>query len=417
MSVSGLETPFQRLAALPQTMNWRGVWSITENYLLNDVVEDTTVSSTYILTGIVSLVGGQNPALSPNWSELSGTSVGISGVTPGAGIAVDNTTPTQPIISNSGVLQVQGGVGVSVDNSDPQNPIINSSAVQQIAAGPGIFVDSTNPFIPVVANIGVRQIIVNPGTGLVSTGGPTPTLVNTGVLSVAGGVGIQTTQLGASVLITNTGVATLNQGAGISITGPSISPTVANDGVLSVASGDSSITVDNTDPQNPIVIGNTPTLTQAFSAASFNGTLSVSPGTASAFSFTSTPGSLWLSYFQNGPPDTTGVFMLDLTHMSYNLVSTGSPTMGANNTILIELLGFPSGVYVSPIYLNSFYIPVGTEFPISGNFGQIYIDITAARAAGVTDPGALKIINNTNGRLTMSSYGNSYCQYFPLGLQ
>jgi len=415
MSVSGLATPFQRLAALPQTMNWRGVWSITENYLLNDVVEDTTVNSTYILTGIVSLVGGQNPALSPNWSEVSGTSVGIAGVTPGAGIAVDNTIPSQPQISNSGVLQVQGGVGVSVDNTDPQNPIINSSAVQQISAGPGISVNNANPLIPVVANIGVRQIIVNPGTGLVSTGGPTPTLVNTGVLSVGGGAGIQTTQLGASVLITNTGVATLSQGAGISITGPSITPTVGNSGVLSIASGDSSITVDNTDPQNPIVTGNTPTITQAFSGTSFSAVLTVAPLTSGFFGFTSTVGSLWQDYFLNGPPEATGIFMLDLTNMSFNL--TGVGTIGATNTVTVDLLGQGGSAYVSSVYLNVVYVPTGTGFPVSANFSQVYIDITAARAAGVTVPIGLRIINGTNGYLAMSSYASAYCQYFPLGLQ
>lgn len=418
MSVSGLATPFQRLAALPQTMNWRGVWSITENYLLNDVVEDTTNNSTYILTGIISIVGGPNPVLSPNWSELSGTAVGIAGVSAGAGIAVDNTNPNQPQISNTGVLQVQGGVGVVVDNTDPQNPIIDSTAVQQIAPGPGISIVSTNPLVPVIANTGIRNIIVNPGTGLLSTGGLTPTLVNTGVLSVGGGVGIQTTQLGGTVEITNTGVGTLTPGPGISLTGPASTPTIANSGVLSVASGDSSITVDNTDPQNPIISGNTNTITQAYASTSFLGTLVIAPVTGGVFSFVPTIGSLFADYFLNGPPEATGIFMLDLTSISFNLAG-GPPGLliGSGNTLQLALVDSAGHAYVSPIYLNTVFIPIGTPIPVSGNFGQFYIDITAARAAGVTAPTGIRVINNTIVPLALSTYGNGYAQYFPLGIQ
>lgn len=416
MSVSGLATPFQRLAALPQTINWRGVWSITENYLLNDVVEDTTNNSTYILTGITSIVGGQNPVLSPNWSELSGTSVGVAGVIPGAGIAVDNTNPAQPVVSNAGVLTVSGGVGVVVDNTDPQNPIINSTAIQQLAPGPGISINSANPLIPVVGNTGVRQIIVNPGTGLLSTGGSTPTLVNTGVLTVGAGVGIQTTQLGGAVEITNTGVGILTPGPGISITGPSTSPTVTNAGVLSITPGDNTINVDNTNPQIPVVTGNTNTITQAFASTSFSGTLVVQPGTGGAFTFIPLVGTIFADYFLNGPPEPTGVFMLDLTSISFNLTGAPGGIIGAANTLDIAILD-GGNAYVSPIYLNRVYIPIGSALPVSGNFGQVYIDITAARAAGVTAPGAIRVLNNTNATLALSTYGNGYAQYFPLGLQ
>jgi hypothetical protein len=418
MSVSGLSTPFQRLAALPQTMNWRGVWSVTENYLLNDVVEDTTNNSTYILTGIISIVGGPNPVLSPNWSELSGTSVGVAGVTAGPGIFIDNSTPSQPQISNTGVLQVQGGVGVVVDNTDPQKPIIDSTAIQQLAPGPGISINSANPLIPVIGNNGVRQIIVNPGTGLLSTGGSTPTLVNTGVITVGAGVGIQTTQLGGAVQITNTGVATLTQGTGISITGPSITPTIANAGVITIASGDSTITVDNTDPQNPIVTGNTNTITQAYASTTFVGSLVINPATGGVFSFVPTVGSIFADYFLNGPPEATGIFMLDLTSISFNLAG-GPPgtVIGAGNTLDLALVDSTGNAYVSSVYLNNIYIPIGTAVPVSGNFGQFYIDITAARAAGVTAPTGIRVINNTIVILALSTYGNGYAQYFPLGLQ
>ena len=416
MSVSGLSTPFQRLAALPQTMNWRGVWSITESYLLNDVVEDTTNNATYILTGVVSIVGGQNPVQSPNWSELSGTAVGVAGVIAGPGIAVDNTNPAQPQISNSGVLQIQGAVGVVVDNTDPQHPIINSTAIQQLASGPGISINSANPIIPVISNTGVRQIITNPGSGILSTGGSTPTLVNTGILTVGAGVGIQTTQLGGAVQVTNTGVGTLTAGPGISITGPSITPTIGNLGVLSIAAADNTITVDNTNPQHPLVSGRTNTITIAAPSSFVGGSFTIAPNTAGVITFNFVqPLTLFADYFTNGPPDPTGIFMIDLTGVAFAFSAPG--VIGASNTLELALISATSAYVATPAGINTVYIPIGSTTPIAGNLPQFYVDIEAARTAGVTAPIGIRIMNNTDLFFKPSSYGSILVQYFPLGLQ
>lgn len=416
MSVSGLATPFQRLAALPQTMNWRGVWSITENYLLNDVVEDTTNNATYILTGVISIVGGQNPVQSPNWSELSGTAVGVAGVTAGAGIAVDNTIPSQPQISNSGVLQIQGAVGVVVDNTDPQHPIINSTAIQHLAPGPGISINSANPIIPVIANTGVRQIITNPGSGILSTGGSTPTLVNTGVLTVGAGVGIQTTQLGGAVQVTNTGVGALTPGPGISITGPSITPTIGNLGVLTIAAADNTITVDNTNPQHPLVSGRTNTITIAGPSSLVGGSFNIPPQTAGVLTFNyQQPQTLFSDYFTNGPPDPTGIFMIDLTSAAFSFGAPG--VIGSSNTLELALVSLTSAYVATPAGINTVYFPFGSTTPLAGNLPQFYVDIEAARTAGVTTPIGIRITNNTNLYFRMSSYGTITAQYFPLGLQ
>jgi hypothetical protein len=140
----------------------------------------------------------------------------------------------------------------------------------------------------------------------------------------------------------------------------------------------------------------------------------VPPQAGGAFVFTPTAGTIFLDYFLNGPPEATGIFMVDLTSISFIL--TGNGTIGATNTIQVAV-GEGGNVYVSPIYLNNFYTPTGTLFPVSGNLGQIYIDVTAARAAGVTAPAYWRIINDTNGTLSLSSYGSAFAQYYPLGLQ
>jgi hypothetical protein len=401
-------------------MNWRGVWDITQNYLLNDVVEDTTNNSTYILTGQLAITGGDNPVISPFWSELSGTSVGVAAVLPGAGILVDNTIPNQPEIINHGVISIAGGTGVVVDNTDPQNPIVSVTTLQEIQGGSGISIDNTNPNVPVVNNIGIRQIIVNPGTGLLQTGGSTPTLVNTGVLTVGGGVGIQTTTFGGNVQVTNTGVATLTQGTGILITGAAQNPTIANGGVLAVASGDATITIDDSDPQNPIVVGNTNTLTLVYQSPAVSaGAGTIGPLSFGAVTFAQATGTTFEDYLANGPPEATGVFMIDLSSITFSLQGTG--TVGAQNEIVVEFLDSVSPgnpyIYTSPIYLNQFVVPTGTAFPVALNLGQVYFNVDEARAVGVRKLSAWRITNGTNGSLHNSSYGSAYAQYFPLGVE
>jgi hypothetical protein len=53
----------------------------------------------------------------------------VAGVSAGTGIAVDNTDPTHPIVSSTGVLGVVGGAGINVDNTDPLHPIVSTPAL------------------------------------------------------------------------------------------------------------------------------------------------------------------------------------------------------------------------------------------------------------------------------------------------
>lgn len=83
-------------------------------------LEDTSVTS--ILQGWATMVN--------RWFErIRGATGGggISGVQPGVGISIDNTTPSDPIVNNTGVIRVQPGTNVSVDNTDPHNPIVNAA--------------------------------------------------------------------------------------------------------------------------------------------------------------------------------------------------------------------------------------------------------------------------------------------------
>ena len=413
MSIPGLQTPFQRLAALPTTMNWRGVWDVTQNYLLNDVVVDTTNNGTYILTGQIAITGGDNPISSPFWTELNGTSVGVAAVLPGAGISIDNTIPLQPEVINEGVLSISGGTNVNVDNTDPQRPIISTTAISEIVGISGIAVDNTNPNVPVISNTGVVNIIVNPGTGLLSTGGTTPTLVNTGVITIGAGAGISATQSGGTVELTNIGIAQLFAGDGILLSGLNPQePTITNTGVLSVVAGDDTITVDDTDPQNLIITGNNPSISVLFF------TPTVTTGTVPGISFILYPSTNFLYYLANGAPDAEGIFMIDLSTVS--ILIQGSGSVGSNNEITVAFNQIIFGqvvTYTSQIIPNVFYATTGTPYPVSMNLGLCYFNVADARAAGLTDINTITFPNTLGGGVSISSCGPVFAQYFPLGLE
>lgn len=84
-SFGPLSTPFKRLGALPETMNYAGNWLSSVTYFKNDVAFDVTANNSYILK-TTSKTGGDRPGLSGNWAVLAPGSGG-SGVTSVTGTA------------------------------------------------------------------------------------------------------------------------------------------------------------------------------------------------------------------------------------------------------------------------------------------------------------------------------------------
>jgi len=87
------------------------------------------------------------------------TTVIVEEVEAGTGIAVNNTDPTHPVVSNTGVLSVVAGSGISVDSTDPSVPVITNTGVTTVTAGTGISIDLTNPHDPIITNTGVLSVV------------------------------------------------------------------------------------------------------------------------------------------------------------------------------------------------------------------------------------------------------------------
>lgn len=418
MSVTGLQTPFQRLAALPTAMNWRGSWVSTQDYFINDVVISPVNGSSYILTGTISLVGGLDPSLNPVFEELSPLSTGITSVVAGPGITVDNTNPQIPIIENNGVRTLTGdGVSIIVDNTDPNNPAITSLALNTITGQSGISVNNANPQNPIITNSGVRSLA--PLDASITVSAPTGAVILSanGLLDVTAGVGIGLAGTVQNRQITNTGVVSLAVGAGLSSTG-GVNPTIANTGVLTIAAADSSIIVAGT-VQNRTIRTSAPVLTRAFTANTTQAFSPTPPATNLGFNVV-VPASpnIVRDYLFGGAPDPAGVFLFDLSPIIMRFVASGGPLVIQNNVSLRFIDSVNTITYTSPTILNETQLAVGTAYPINSGLGKVYMDIADARTAGFRVLTGLQIVNATNGELLITSMPTLYsAEYLPLGLQ
>lgn len=170
------------------------------------------------------------------------------------------------------VLSVTGGTGINVDNTDPTNPVVSNAGVRSVAVGAGLSASASTGAIT-LTNTGVRQLQAGPGISL-SAGTGNVTVSATG--GGGGGGGAQTLQLmtpsgaptasglsgnisGNFLNLSNTGILQMTAGPGISLTGNQLNKTITATGQYP-RSGFfvplfSDETISNPGP-GPIAIGN-----------------------------------------------------------------------------------------------------------------------------------------------------------------
>ena len=150
------------------------------------------------------------------------------------------------------------GVFVLGDYDTCKTTISNTAnSVNSIIAGTGISVDSNTGDVT-VTNVGV--LTISAGTGIDITDN---IITNTGVASINAGDGIR---IDNGDTIVNTGVLTISAGDGIDINGTTITNT---NNFTSIVAG-TNISIDTTNPQQPVVSANIPYGTITTSSASGN---------------------------------------------------------------------------------------------------------------------------------------------------
>ena len=180
-------------------------------------------------------------------------------------VITNNTSADSIVVSDSGSdtsvfrVDASGNVGIK---ANPSVPLAYDLTVNGNTLISGDLSANNIQCTSITApNVYASNVVNNitAGTGLIKTGTSTnPTLTNTGVLGVsAGSSGISVSGTAQNPVINNTGVTQLTAGSGITLSSGvgnvTISTAPISGVVNSVTSDNVYVTVDNTNPANPVI--------------------------------------------------------------------------------------------------------------------------------------------------------------------
>ena len=213
----------------------------------------TTLSN----TGVLNITSGSSGLSVTDvgnglWNLLLNFNSTVAGnltVVAGAGIATSTPTPTELVITNTGVLAI-----APLDYSVIVQPNVNgtvyigvngSSEVTAVLAGVGIAVNASRGAV-VVTNVGLINATAGAGIAVTTTGG-TLNITNLGMLSLnSTSPVLSVSNLGGgawTITTTQPVLSYLFAGLGISLNQTGSNVTITNTGVVSLNSTDGSITI------------------------------------------------------------------------------------------------------------------------------------------------------------------------------
>jgi hypothetical protein len=173
-------------------------------------VGETTVNTVNSLSGALTLAAGTNVSLGTvgNTITINSTASGgtVNSVVGGTGISVDSSTPSAPVVSNTGVLSLAAGTGIAVSGS---TGAITISATGSAGGATLYFNPSVASDISGYYSIS-QTLLSSPETTLTaSSSGGTPALV--GAFATPSGYP-NTTQLDAGIWIFTTYLSVASSG-------------------------------------------------------------------------------------------------------------------------------------------------------------------------------------------------------------
>lgn len=399
--------------------------------------------------GVLELTAGTNVVITGTKANYtiaaSGSGGGIVGVAAGEGIAVDNTNPLLPSVSNAGVVTlndltgglsfITAGDGLSLAVADPELTLTNTGVTS-------LSIDGT----PLTGNL----LFLYNDNGLGMTLGDSQfTLANTGVtslngltadLSIASGAGTSVSVGSGTVTVSNTGVTSLNgqtgdtsiingNGTAVQLVGGSVA--VDNTGILSlngltanvsIASGTgTSISVGSgTVTINNAGVTSVNTLTGGLTLAAGSG-ISVTPSGGNTLTVASTGATFFVEsydiYVAPNGNDTTG------TGSQQNPYQTIGKAILARSAILntIEVsIRLASGTYTESIILvrNTYLVGVPTgeaKQPVNVN-GLITMSDTTGNIgiANIDVQGAVTAIAGVGGTTVFSIFATNILPVSPV---
>lgn len=395
-----LDTPFERLAALPQMMSWFGEWNATDEYYQNNVVIDPITTGSYIYTGFSAAIRGGLPpsqVIGPSiWTAFGSTvASGVQQLKEGDGIKIDGSD-TVPTVSNTGVLTIIPEGSLQNIGTSQFPVLIYENSITQVQQGLGIGVDNTDPNQPQINNTGILDIY--PGEGISVTGENDLTLENSGVILVvaAPGTEIQITGTNQNPVVNSTALVSITESVGIAKEPglPANEPQLNNTGVHSIIPRNIAVASGFPGPGDKQLrlINSVKTLVFNSQDLVMTPTTLVNNGDVGFIPITQSVGTFWANAMENAPPtpnDNQGTFLLDL---ALKFTGTGTSAGVSLNLYLQDNISGPLVIEIGPFIAKFGAIGLAAQVPKRVYlFSSVAVKVQPARAQGFRKLTGLRI--------------------------
>jgi hypothetical protein len=227
----------------------------------NIAVSTSTGTVTITNNGVRTLTGSAFLAVSTSTGTVTITNNGVHTLTGSAFLAVSQSTGTVTI-TNNGVQTLTGSAFLAVSQSTGTVTISNNG-VHSLSAGQGISVSGSTGTITISSDPNTITATIATTYIGISTVGGVSTFTNMGVQTLTGSAHLAVSASTGTITISNNGVRTLTGSAFLAVSASTGTVTITNNGVqsltgsafLAVSQSTGTVTISNNGVQSVSVVG------------------------------------------------------------------------------------------------------------------------------------------------------------------
>jgi hypothetical protein len=227
--------------------------------------------------GVSAITAGSGIAVDQSTGNVTVSNTGVTSLTTSSGLSTNTSATGAVSITNTGVTSLTTSSGLSTNTSATGAVSITNTGVTGITTNTGLSTNTSATGLVTITNTGVRSITTSSGLSANTNATGAVSVTNTGVTSAVAGTGISVSSGTGAVTIGNTGVTSVIAGSGISVSGATGAVTISASG------GSQTVVIPRTSTNNtyyfdvPTQIGQTWNFALAYPNGTYGGLTTIAP--------------------------------------------------------------------------------------------------------------------------------------------